>query len=407
MNLTVRDVSRELDVSEDTIRRWDKKGLIKSSRNELNYRVFDLDEVRRLQAKLNGTGNSNKYKILKTNTKTQYSAIELFAGAGGTALGLENAGINHLLLNEIDKDCSKTLKANFPQNTNIVCEDVKKLNFTEFKDKVDIVQAGFPCQAFSYAGKSRGFEDTRGTLFFNIANIVKQKIETGNPPKVLFLENVKGLKSHMKGETLKTILATLDELGYAYNYEVLNAKYFGVPQNRERLFIIAWYKRLVKVDTFRFPYGISPNGDTIYEKTKDLAEKVIKTKVSDIFEPEKTMDEYYTISDRMWIGHQRRKERNRANGKGFGYSLFNSDSVYCSTISARYWKDGSEILIDQSDKGLNPRRLTPVEAGRLQGYRILGNGWQNPECADNDNYNSKNPEFKIRLSNLTYPQFIN
>ena len=110
----------------------------------------------------------------------------------------------------------------------------------------------------------------------------------------------------------------------------------------------------------------------------------------------------------MWIGHQRRKERNKANGKGFGYSLFNSDSVYCSTISARYWKDGSEILIDQSDKGLNPRRLTPVEAGRLQGYRILGNGWQNPECADNANYNPNNHEYKIVVSRKeAYHQFGN
>ena len=110
----------------------------------------------------------------------------------------------------------------------------------------------------------------------------------------------------------------------------------------------------------------------------------------------------------MWIGHQKRKERNRANGKGFGYSLFNSDSVYCSTISARYWKDGSEILIDQSDKGLNPRRLTPVEAGRLQGYRILGNGWQNSECEQNGNYNLENPEYKIVVSRKeAYHQFGN
>lgn len=286
-------------------------------------------------------------------------------------------------------------------------EDITKANPANIP-VFDVCCGGFPCQPFSVAGLRRGFEDTRGTLFFNIANIVKNKIETGNPPKVLFLENVKGLKSHMKGETLKTILATLDELGYAYNYEVLNAKYFGVPQNRERLFIIAWYKDLVNVETFKFPYGITPNGDTIYEKSKDLADKVIKTKVSDIFEPEDTMDAYYTISDRMWIGHQKRKERNRANGKGFGYSLFNSDSIYCSTISARYWKDGSEILIDQSAKGLNPRRLTPVEAGRLQGYRILGNGWQNPECAENGNYNSKNPEFKIVVSRKeAYHQFGN
>ena len=212
----------------------------------------------------------------------------------------------------------------------------------------------------------------------------------------------------MKGETLKVILSTLEELGYAYNYDVLNAKYFGVPQNRERLFIVAWYKKLIPAETFRFPYGIAPDGNSIYKKSKDIGDKCIKTKVSDVFEPETTMDSYYTISDRMWEGHQKRKERNRANGKGFGYSLFNKDSVYSSTISARYWKDGSEILIDQSDKGLNPRRLTPVEAGRLQGYRIIGNGWEYPECENNQNYNPNNLEFKIVVSRKeAYHQFGN
>ncbi len=351
--------------------------------------------------------------------KPLFTFIDLFAGIGGFHTAMYSVGGKCVFASEWDKYARISYEANYKDIEPALFQKDNNGNYLFFNEDItkadpvnipvfDVCCGGFPCQPFSVAGLRRGFEDTRGTLFFNIANIVKQKIETGNPPKVLFLENVKGLKSHMKGETLKTILATLDELGYAYNYEVLNAKYFGVPQNRERLFIIAWYKGLVKADTFKFPYGIAPNGETIYEKAKDLADKVIKTKVSDIFEPEKTMDEYYTISDRMWIGHQRRKERNRANGKGFGYSLFNSDSVYCSTISARYWKDGSEILIDQSDKGLNPRRLTPVEAGRLQGYRILGNGWQNPKCADNDNYNSKNPEFKIVVSRKeAYHQFGN
>lgn len=349
----------------------------------------------------------------------KFTFIDLFAGIGGFHTAMHSVGGKCVFASEWDKYARISYEANYKDIEPTLFQKDNNGNYLYFNEDItkadpvtipvfDVCCGGFPCQPFSVAGLRRGFEDTRGTLFFNIANIVKQKIETGNPPKVLFLENVKGLKSHMKGETLKTILATLDELGYAYNYEVLNAKYFGVPQNRERLFIIAWYKKLVKADTFKFPYGIAPNNDTIYEKSKDIADKVIKTKVSDIFEPEKTMDEYYTISDRMWIGHQRRKERNRANGKGFGYSLFCSDCVYCSTISARYWKDGSEILIDQSDKGLNPRRLTPVEAGRLQGYRILGNGWQNPECANNDNYNSKNPEFKIVVSRKeAYHQFGN
>ena len=352
-------------------------------------------------------------------TEKKFTFIDLFAGIGGFHTAMHSVGGKCVFASEWDKYARVSYEANYKDIEPTLFIKDKNDNYLYFNEDItkanpanipvfDVCCGGFPCQPFSVAGLRRGFEDTRGTLFFNIANIVKNKIETGNPPKVLFLENVKGLKSHMKGETLKTILATLDELGYAYNYEVLNAKYFGVPQNRERLFIIAWYKDLVNVETFKFPYGITPNGDTIYEKSKDLADKVIKTKVSDIFEPEDTMDAYYTISDRMWIGHQKRKERNRANGKGFGYSLFNSDSIYCSTISARYWKDGSEILIDQSAKGLNPRRLTPVEAGRLQGYRILGNGWQNSECAENGNYNSKNPEFKIVVSRKeAYHQFGN
>ncbi|MCR4828139.1 MAG: DNA (cytosine-5-)-methyltransferase, partial [Bacteroidales bacterium] len=243
--------------------------------------------------------------------------------------------------------------------------------------------------------------------FFNIANIVKEKIEAGHPPRVLFLENVRGLKTHDKGKTLSVILATLKELGYDYSYDVLNAKYFGVPQNRERLFIVAWYRGLVNVKEFKFPYGIDPDGNTIYEKEK-LKDGTLPTKVSDIFEPFSTIDQSYTISDKMWEGHKNRKERNRQNGKGFGYSLFNKDSVYTSTISARYWKDGSEILIDQSDKGLNPRKLTPVEAGRLQGYRIIGNGWENPECANNQNYNPSNLEYQIVVSKKeAYHQFGN
>ena len=347
--------------------------------------------------------------------KKTYTFIDLFAGIGGFHQAMHSVGMKCVFASEWDKNARISYEANykniapnlFENNNKYFNEDITKQDPVEIPP-FDVCCGGFPCQPFSIAGLRRGFEDTRGTLFFNIANIVKQKISIGCPPKVLFLENVKGLKTHMKGETLKTILATLEELGYAYSFEVLNAKNFGVPQNRERLFIIAWYKDLVKASLFKFPYGIDKNENTIYDKTKDLSDRIIKTKVSDIFEPEDSIDEYYTISDRLWEGHQRRKERNKANGKGFGYSLFNSESGYCSTISARYWKDGSEILIDQSDKGLNPRRLTPVEAGRLQGYRIIGKGWQNSECAKNANYNASNQEYKIVVSRKeAYHQFGN
>jgi DNA-cytosine methyltransferase len=347
--------------------------------------------------------------------KKSYTFIDLFAGIGGFHTAMHSVGAHCVFASEWDKYARISYEANYKDiepglfekdssgNYKYFNEDVTKANPADIPD-FDVCCGGFPCQPFSVAGLKRGFEDTRGTLFFNIANIVKYKIENGCPPKVLFLENVRGLKSHDKGNTLKVILATLEELGYGVSYTVLNAKYFGVPQNRERLFIIAWYKKAINVETFKFPYGIDADGNTIYDKTK-LKEGTMPTKVSDIFEPDDAVADF-TISDRMWEGHQRRKERNMANGKGFGYRKFFGDSEYCSTISARYWKDGSEILIDQADK--NPRTLSPVEAGRLQGYRIIGNGWKYPECADNQNYNSANPEFRIVVSKKeAYHQFGN
>lgn len=315
--------------------------------------------------------------------KRTFTFIDLFAGIGGFHQAMHAAGGNCVFASEWNEHARNSYKANyesispeiFANDDKFFAGDINNVDPDEIP-AFDVCCAGFPCQPFSIAGHRLGFEDTRGTLFFNIVNIVKAKIEAGRPPKVLLLENVKGLKNHQKGETLKVILATLEELGYKYTIEVLNAKYFGVPQNRERLFIVAWYKNLINAETFNFPYGIDSKGKTIFDKDK-VAELARTTHVSDIFEPKSTLDSAFTISDKMWAGHQARKERNRQNGKGFGYSLFTDDSVYCSTISARYWKDGSEILIDQSAIGLNPRRLTPVEAGRLQGYNIEGAGWEN------------------------------
>ena len=197
-------------------------------------------------------------------TEKKFTFIDLFAGIGGFHTAMHSVGGKCVFASEWDKYARVSYEANYKDIEPTLFIKDKNDNYLYFNEDItkanpanipafDVCCGGFPCQPFSVAGLRRGFEDTRGTLFFNIANIVKNKIETGNPPKVLFLENVKGLKSHMKGETLKTILATLDELGYAYNYDVLNAKYFGVPQNRERLFIIAWYKDLVNVETFKFP----------------------------------------------------------------------------------------------------------------------------------------------------------
>lgn len=350
--------------------------------------------------------------------KETFKFIDLFAGIGGFHIAMHSIGGRCVFASECDKYARISYETNYKEISPNLFKKNKSGNYSYFNEDImqanpckipdfDVCCAGFPCQPFSVAGHRLGFEDTRGTLFFNIANIVKTKIEKGKAPKVLFLENVRGLKNHDKGKTLQVILATLEELGYGYSYEVLNAKYFGVPQNRERLFIIAWRKDIIDAETFTFPYGLDVNGSVIYDKKK-LKEGTFSTKVSDIFEPEKYIDSKYTISDRLWEGHKNRKIRNKQNGKGFGYSLYSGDSSYTSTISARYWKDGSEILISQEDKGLNPRKLTPVEAGRLQGYRIIGNGWEHPECANNRNYNSDNLEYKIVVPpKEAYRQFGN
>jgi DNA (cytosine-5)-methyltransferase 1 len=160
---------------------------------------------------------------------------------------------------------------------------------------------------------------------------------------VVFLENVRNLAGHDKGNTLKVILKTIENLGYKVSYKILNAKDFGVPQNRSRIYIIAFK------DDVDFTFPIEPK---------------IQTKVWDILE--KKVDPKYTISDKLWAGHQRRKLMHKEKGNGFGYSMFDKNSEYTSTISARYYKDGSEIMIKQENK--NPRKVTPREAARLQGF---------------------------------------
>lgn len=176
------------------------------------------------------------------------TTIELFAGAGGLALGLEKAGFKHLLLNEIDKNACLTLKTNRP-NWNVLNEDINKVSFKEYKDKVDLLTGGIPCQAFSYAGKRLGFKETRGTLFFEFARTL---VETNS--KMFLIENVKGLFTHDKGRTIETMLNILEEIGYyVYKPTILDASLFNVPQKRERLFIIGIRKDLKENTGFEFP----------------------------------------------------------------------------------------------------------------------------------------------------------
>ena len=228
---TISDASVQIGVSMDTIRRWDKKGLIKVDRSDLNYRLFNIEEIKRIHNKISGKSVGNNYKILKTNKKTKYTTIELFAGTGGTAIGFENAGLNHVMLNEWDKNAVETLKNNRPK-WNVVGGDIADVDFKEMK--ADIVQGGFPCQTFSYAGKKMGFEDTRGTMFFEFARCVKQV-----RPKIAVGENVRGLLRHDNGKTLATMVKIMEDLGYRVMHRVVRSQYLDVPQKRERLIILA------------------------------------------------------------------------------------------------------------------------------------------------------------------------
>ena len=241
--VSVTSAAKALDVSADTIRRWNKLGLIKAVRDKNNKRLFNINEIRRLQSKLAGGEDETEYKVLVSNRLYEEAAcIDLFAGAGGTALGFHNAGIPHIMLNELDKEAVETLQANSASHHlgwNVIPGDVKDLDFSAYAGKATVIQAGFPCQAFSYAGKSRGFEDTRGTLFFEFARAIRDV-----RPKIAIGENVRGLVKHDGGKTLSTMINVLDELGYRLNYRVLRAQYLDVPQKRERLIIFAVRKDL-------------------------------------------------------------------------------------------------------------------------------------------------------------------
>lgn len=293
-----------------------------------------------------------------TPNNYNFTFIDLFAGIGGFRLSLQNNGGKCLFSSEWDKFAQVTYKENFGE---VPFGDITNENTKKFiPEKFDVLCGGFPCQPFSHAGLKKGFEDTRGTLFFDVAEIINKRIDSKNPVKIVFLENVKGLKNHDKGNTLKTIVRTLDELGYTISTQILNSKNFGLPQNRERLFIVAWRKDIQK--DFKFPLGINEDNNLIFE-SKHI-DKAKKTNVGQILIDNPLPK--YTISDKLYAGHIRRRKEHARKGNGFGFSSFDKNSSYTSTISARYYKDGSEILIEQKNE--NPRKLTPREAANLQGY---------------------------------------
>lgn len=290
--------------------------------------------------------------------QNKFTFIDLFAGIGGFRIAMQKLGGRCVFSSEWDEPAKETYFSNYGEVPfgDITLPKIKSL----IPDKFDVLCAGFPCQPFSNAGLKKGIEDTRGTLFYHIAEILRD-----HQPKAVLLENVKGLISNDKGKTIQTVLRTITDMGYACNVPqdlidngpisrlknecskmVLCAKDYGVPQNRPRIYIVLWKKDL-NIKHFNYPEPLK-----------------IRTTVASVLE--KNVPDTFTISDKLWAGHQRRRYENEKKGNGFGYCLFNRDSEYTSTLSRRYYKDGSEILIEQPGK--NPRKITPREAANLQGF---------------------------------------
>lgn len=311
-----------------------------SKYGDRTLRKWENGESRPTQVELKAILNFPEEAPFKNPDKAEFSMIDLFAGIGGTRLGFQLTGkVRCVFSSEWDKFSQKTYQANFGE---IPKGDITKIEATQIPNH-DILVGGFPCQAFSQAGKKMGFSDTRGTMFFEIARILKAK-----KTKSFLLENVKNLRTHDHGITYKVIVSTLRELGYITTTMLFKARDFGVPQNRERIYIV----------------GFDPKQVPNYRDFRKPIPPKIPTRVGDILE--KNVNSKYTISDKLWAGHQRRKLQNKLQGKGFGYTLVNANSPYTNTISARYYKDGSEILIQQGKQ--NPRKITPREASRLQGF---------------------------------------
>ena len=278
---------------------------------------------------------------------SSFTFIDLFAGIGGMRLAFEKHGGDCVYSNEWNKYSQQTYFANFGEQPD---GDITKVD-ARIIPAHDILVAGFPCQPFSIAGVSKkqsmgratGFEDkTQGTLFFDVCRIIKAK-----RPKAFMLENVKNLKSHDKGNTFKVIMESLDELDYEVFYAILDGQNY-VPQHRERILIVGFDRKRYGKD-IGFEFNITP------VEPKPVMRDILEV----------NPEEKYTLTDKLWTYLQNYAAKHKAAGNGFGYGIAEPDGI-ARTLSARYYKDGSEILIRQ--EGKNPRRLTPRECARIQGF---------------------------------------
>ena len=246
--ITLSEASELVGKSKETLRRWDNEGKLTAVREPMsNYRIYRKSEVLTLFSDF--INNPVETVSNAVEPKNEYKVIELFAGAGGLAVGMEKAGLKCVALNEIDKWACQTLRNNRP-NWKVLEGDIKSFDFSEYYNEVDVVTGGFPCQAFSYAGKKLGLADARGTLFYEFARVVKEV----NPP-ICIGENVRGLLSHENGKTLQGMISILDEIGYnVVPVQVLKAINFKVPQKRERLIVVGIRKDIAINYDYPKPY---------------------------------------------------------------------------------------------------------------------------------------------------------
>lgn len=300
---------------------------------------------------------------------TDFSFIDLFAGIGGIRLGFESAGGRCVFTSEWNKYAAQTYSRNF-YSDHPIAGDITEVDPASIPDH-DVLLAGFPCQPFSIAGvskknslgRSHGFAcEAQGTLFFDIANILRVK----RPPAIL-LENVKNLMSHDKGNTFKVIRKTLeDELGYTIFPLVIDAKGF-VPQHRERIYIVGFREPVpFSWEAFERPAPSAKTMQSILHPENGTETNAFDFAKGYIAGDNGAVNDKYTLTDKLWNYLQNYAAKHKEKGNGFGFGLVGPDDT-ARTLSARYYKDGSEILVSRG-KGKNPRRLTPRECARLMGY---------------------------------------